>query len=153
MISHSNIIAVATSVESKTKAFNDRDATIISYLPLAHTLERNVFNICIFYWTKIGVYSGDILKLTEDLGYLKPTIFISVPWLFNKMHDKIKAKMDKATGLKKKLIQKAINSKLKNLHHKGKYTHWFYDRLIFNKVWAIVGGKIKLMLTGSAPIS
>ena len=56
---------------------------------MAHIMEKSTFNSCLYYGLKIGVYSGNVWKLTEDLKILKPTIFISVPWLFNKIHYKI----------------------------------------------------------------
>ena len=50
------------------------------------------------------------------------------------------------------LISKGIKSKLNNLHKKGETKHWLYDALIFNKVKKVLGGRVKKMATGSAPI-
>jgi len=46
-----------------------------------------------------------------------------------------------------------LDVKLDNLHSKGKTKHWFYDTLVFGKVKKILGGKVKTLFTGSAPIS
>jgi len=43
---------------------------------------------------RIGYYQGDPLKLTEDCAMLKPSFFPSVPRLFNRIYDKIKANLD-----------------------------------------------------------
>jgi len=59
-----------------------------------------------------GFFGGNVLKLTEDIGILKPTFFASVPRLFNKFYDKINAKLNEATGPKSWLVQKALASKL-----------------------------------------
>ena len=48
---------------------------------------------------KIGFFGGNVLKLTEDMGILKPTFFPSVPRLFNRIHGKIKDKFKEATGV------------------------------------------------------
>ena len=48
---------------------------------------------------KIGFYGGDVLKLKEDLADLKPTIFPSVPRLYNKFYDAIKGKLNALTGV------------------------------------------------------
>lgn len=67
------------------------DDVIISYLPLAHSMEQSFINYALAGGLKYGFYSGDILKLMDDIQALKPTIFPSVPRLFNKMYDKITA--------------------------------------------------------------
>jgi len=60
----------------------------------------------------MGYYQGDPLKLVEDCGVLQPTIFPSVPRLYNKIYNKIKIGMDSATGCKKWLINSGIASKM-----------------------------------------
>lgn len=72
--------------------FNDDDVHI-SYLPMPHILERAVFNMTINYGLKLGVYSGDVKKLLEDIQILRPTFFVSVPRLLNKIHDSLKGKI------------------------------------------------------------
>lgn len=42
---------------------------------------------------------------------------------------------------------------MNNLHKKAIVNHWFYDSLIFNKTKAVLGGNVRIMATGSAPIS
>jgi len=51
-----------------------------------------------------GFFGGNVMKLTEDIGILKPTFFASVPRLFNKFYDKIKAKLNAETGAKGWLV-------------------------------------------------
>jgi len=58
-----------------------------------------------------------------------------------------------ATGVKKWLVDKAVAAKLYNLHAGLGFTHGFYDALIFGKMKKILGGNLRIMLTGSAPIS
>ena len=101
----------------------------------------------------IGYYSGDPAKLIEDLQALKPTIFPSVPRLFLRVYDSIQSKIKEATGVKATLVQKAIASKLHYLENGSYYTHKIYDTLVFNKMKGIIGGNVRLMITGSAPIS
>lgn len=89
---------------------------------------------------KCGFYSGDPLKLIEDFGLLKPTLFASVPRLFNKIAATIQGKFKEATGCGAWLINKAVTAKLENLKSTGVTTHSIYDRLIFNKVKMALGG-------------
>jgi len=55
--------------------------------------------------------------------------------------------------LKKWLFNKGLASKQNNLETKGSTNHCFYDKLLFNKMRQLLGGRVRLMLTGSAPLS
>lgn len=101
---------------------------------------------------RIGYFSGDPLKLMEDCAILQPTFFPSVPRLYNKIYGKLIDKFKEATGIKGSLINTAVSSKLAKLQSGGGFTHCLYDKIVFNKVKAMLGGKVKVMLTGSAPI-
>lgn len=101
---------------------------------------------------KIGFFGGNVLKLTEDCAILKPTFFPSVPRLYNKIYGRIKDKFKDATGCKAKLVNSAVTTKVANYENGKGVTHCFYDKLVFSKVKALLGGKVKVMLTGSAPI-
>ena len=102
---------------------------------------------------KCGFYAGNTLKLTEDIGMLAPTLFPSVPRLYNKIYGKIKDGLDGAKGVKGWLANKAVNAKLANLKAGKGFNHGIYDKLVFKKMKALLGGKIRLMITGSAPIA
>jgi len=76
-----------------------------------------------------------------------------VPRLYNRIYGKIKDKLALATGIKKTLVDKAVAAKLAGLKSSGKVTHCLWDKLVFNKVKAMLGGRVRFMITGSAPIS
>jgi len=57
------------------------------------------------------------------------------------------------TGFKSNMAKKAVTAKLENLHENCSYTHWWYDSLVFNKMKSVMGGRVRLMMTASAPIS
>ena len=105
------------------------------------------------YGVKIGFFGGDVLKLVDDIKALKPTVFPSVPRLYNRIYGKIKDGLNQATGIKKWLADKAVESKLHYLRNGEGFHHKFYDAIVFSKMKALLGGNIRLMLTGSAPIS
>lgn len=102
---------------------------------------------------KCGFFGGDTLKLTQDIQLLRPTVFPSVPRLYNKIYSKIKDGLSSKTGLIKWLADKAVASKLETLRSGGGLTHAFYDAIIFKKMKDLLGGNIRIMVTGSAPIS
>ena len=151
MITHQNIICSYKSACDRLE-FLPSD-TYISYLPMAHIMERLVVQVLMKYNVTIFFYSGDILKLKEDLAVFKPTIFVSVPRLFNKFHDSIKAGINEKQGFIRKLVDTAIDLKIQRLLNRGKYTHAFYDLVVFKKFKNVLGGNVRVMVTGSAPIS
>lgn len=99
-----------------------------------------------------GFYQGDPLKLTEDCQVLKPAFFPSVPRLYNRIYGKITSTLEQAGSCKKWLIDKALATKQANLAATGATTHGCYDKLVFSKTAAILGGNVRKMVTGSAPI-
>jgi long-chain acyl-CoA synthetase len=71
----------------------------------------------------------------------------------NKFYDAIQGSLKSQTGLKAKLIEKACRVKLENLYNGTKYTHSLYDTLVFKKIKQVLGGRVRLSVTASAPIS
>lgn len=86
MISHGNLGAVVNGISHAGIHLHTTDR-YLSYLPLAHTLERIVTAYCLAAGACIGFYQGDVKKLVDDLQTLRPTIFVSVPRLFNRMYE------------------------------------------------------------------
>lgn len=84
---------------------------------------------------------------------LKPTFFPSVPRLYNKIFGQIKANFDALSGCKAWLVNKAVATKKAKLTETGIFTDGCYDKLVFKKVKLLMGGNVRMMLTGSAPIS
>ena len=154
MISHGNIASVAACLDyvDGLNNISDKD-THLSYLPLAHVLERIVVNAFLLKGAAIGFYGGDVQKLKEDLSALKPSFFVSVPRLYNRFYDLIHANIKKLTGVKRMLADRAVASKLYYLKNGCHYRYKLYDRLVFNRMKEAFGGKVQVMLTGSAPIS
>ena len=125
---------------------------IISYLPYPHSFEQVLAFFSIMKGMKIGYYQGDPLKLTEDCALLKPALFPSVPRLYSRIYTKIKERLDGLTGCKGWLAQNALRTKLQSLREGPTYSDGCYDALVFRKIAALLGGEVKLMITGSAPI-
>jgi len=152
MVTEKNLMAECAGIMRAGLSFS-HDDILLSYLPLPHMLERIVSYIGIIYGIQYGFYQGDVLKLTEDIAVLRPTIFVSVPRLFSRFYDVIQAKIKDLTGMKKRITEAGLRAKTANLRSAGSYTHAIYDRLVFNKMKGVLGGRVRLMITGSAPIS
>jgi long-chain acyl-CoA synthetase len=151
MLSHGNLVSLVAGIESSLTMIN-KDTVYLSYLPLAHVFEKCIFTQLTYLGANYGIFGGDVLKLKDDLAILKPTAFVSVPRLFNKFYDVIRGKMSELTGCKASLSKKALSTKLANID-KGQYSHFIYDKLVFNKMKQVLGGRVEILLSGSAPLA
>jgi len=103
--------SINTRIISHGSLGSQKDDCYISYLPAAHSFEQGLFAMSVAYKFRIGHYGGNVLKLTEDMGILKPTIFPSVPRLYNRIYGKIKDKFKAKKGILGALVKRAVASK------------------------------------------
>lgn len=122
-------------------------------MPYAHVFEQWLFHSSTYSGQKVGFYRGDPLKIVDDVALLKPTFFVSVPRLYNRIYDKLNAKLRDLKGPKKWMAQRGMGSKTKRFNSNGSSNHWFWDKLVFNKFKNALGGHVKFMITGAAPIA
>lgn len=95
-LSHKNILASCYTIIPYAEL--NREESCISYLPYPHSFEQVLTFYSIVVGSKIGYYSGDPAKLTDDCALLRPALFPSVPRLFNRIYSKIKERLDGLTG-------------------------------------------------------
>ncbi|KAJ2003915.1 medium-chain fatty acid-CoA ligase faa2 [Coemansia thaxteri] len=124
----------------------------LSYLPLAHIYERFSEIYVMSSGGKIGVFSGNILNVVDDLQTLAPNVFTSVPRLLNRIYDRLVAGTIHAPGLTGVIARRAVADKMANLAAGKGNTHAFWDRILFRKIRALLGGNLEFVLSGSAPI-
>ncbi|EKM55531.1 uncharacterized protein PHACADRAFT_256225 [Phanerochaete carnosa HHB-10118-sp] len=124
----------------------------MGFLPLAHIYGRMIEAIVIARGGTIGYWSGDPLRLLEDAQVLQPTFFPAVPRVFNRIYQAGMAAAQ-LPGVKGALFRRALEVKLSRFHATGQTTHALWDRLVFKKIQVVLGGKVKLLSTGSAPMS
>ncbi|KAI6652306.1 Long-chain-fatty-acid--CoA ligase 5 [Oopsacas minuta] len=154
MLTHRNLISVcsaATSILNSDQPVTPDDE-YLSYLPLAHVFERIMQVNLLMHGARICFFQGDVKLLLNDLAACKPTIFASVPRLLNRIYDKTMVAVN-ASPIKKKLFQMAMRSKQADIE-KGiicKTTIW--DTLVFKKIQAGLGGRVRVAVTGAAPLS
>ena len=63
--------------------------------------------------------NGDVLKVKDDLAFIKPTIFVAVPRLFNRIVESVQKKFDDVGGVKGCLAKNGVSSKINSLHNSG----------------------------------
>ncbi|XP_076947193.1 long chain acyl-CoA synthetase 7, peroxisomal-like [Bidens hawaiensis] len=150
VLTHENLIA---SVAASTLMIKFYSSDIyISYLPLAHIYERANQIMSVYCGLAVGFYQGDNLKLMDDLAVLRPTIFCSVPRLHNRIYAGIVNAVNTSGVLKQRLFNAAYNSK-KQAIMSGRKPSPIWDRLVFNKIKAKMGGRVRFLGSGASPLS
>ncbi|KAL2490534.1 Long chain acyl-CoA synthetase 7 [Abeliophyllum distichum] len=150
VLSHGNLIASVAGMTHSIK-FHPSDI-YISYLPLAHIYERSYEIMSVYFGVAVGFYQGDNMKLMDDLAALRPTIFASVPRLYNRIYAGITNAVKTSGVLKERLFNAAYNSK-KQAVMSGRKPSPMWDRLVFNKIKDKLGGRVRLMSSGASPLS
>ncbi|EPY82186.1 long-chain-fatty-acid--CoA ligase 5 isoform 3 [Camelus ferus] len=153
MITHENVVSnVAAFLRFMEYSFEPTPEDVaISYLPLAHMFERVVQAVVFSSGAKVGFFQGDIRLLPDDMKTLRPTLFPAVPRLLNRVYDKVQN--EARTPLKKFLLNLAISCKLSEVKRGIIRRDSFWDKLIFSKIQESLGGKVRFLVTGAAPIS
>ena len=151
MITHQNITAYISGVSTLAEIYEGD--THISYLPLPHIFERVVWSLILNTRAKSAIFNGDPKRLVEDLQIIKPNFLMSVPRIYNKFTDAIKGGFAQLPPEKKAFVDKAVETKLKNLKEKGELAHPQFDDPVFSNVRNMFGGRVRAMVSGSAPLS
>uniref|UniRef100_A0AAR2IGD6 Long-chain-fatty-acid--CoA ligase n=1 Tax=Pygocentrus nattereri TaxID=42514 RepID=A0AAR2IGD6_PYGNA len=153
MLTHENVIADAASfVKSFESAFTPLPTDVsISFLPLAHMFERVVQTVLYGAGGRVGFFQGDIRLLPDDMKTLQPTVFPVVPRLLNRVYDRVQSGAQ--TPFKKWLLNFAIERKHAEVKQGIIRNDSIWDKFIFHKVQESLGGRVRVMVTGAAPIS
>ncbi|OMO79742.1 AMP-dependent synthetase/ligase [Corchorus capsularis] len=158
LISNDSIVTLTAGVKCLLESVNEEltaKDVYLSYLPLAHIFDRVIEELFILHGASIGFWRGDVKLLVEDIGELKPTIFCAVPRVLDRIYSGLLQKISGGGLLKKKLFDVAYSYKFFNMR-KGQ-THGeaspICDKIVFNKVKQGLGGNVRLILSGAAPLS
>ncbi|KAJ2458797.1 medium-chain fatty acid-CoA ligase faa2 [Coemansia sp. RSA 2424] len=124
----------------------------LSFLPMAHCFERLVVYTGLLGGGSVGFYSGNVLNIADDAQALRPHVIAGVPRLFNRIYDRIAAATINAPGMTGIIARTAIRQKLERLEAGQGIKHAFWDRIVCNKVREFFGGRLDMLISGSAPI-
>jgi len=160
IISHGNYRAMLDMVH-QTATIEGDDLSYL-YLPLAHSfallIQLGSFDLgaTLAYWER------DPLKILPNLAELKPTYFPSVPRIFEKIYTAASSGMQKEGGLKKLIFDRAIKvgAKMRAVERSGRKPGFllsreyaFADKKVLSKIRNLFGGRLRLAVSGAAPIN
>ena len=157
-ISHSNFMdELNPAVKILDNLFDTTGASTLLFLPLAHVFARIIQVGCVMKRVKVG-HSADVKNLVDDLGAFRPTFILSVPRVFEKVFNSASQKAH-ADG-KGKIFDAAAETAIaySQAQDKGgasfglKAKHLLFDRLVFGKLRAVLGGQVQYAVSGGAPL-
>ncbi|XP_046405345.1 long-chain-fatty-acid--CoA ligase 5 isoform X2 [Ischnura elegans] len=153
MLSHENVVSAVCAVILQLGDHRPtRSDIMISFLPLAHMLERCCETGMYMVGGAVGFYSGDIRKLSDDMKALRPTVSPAVPRLLNRIYDKVISEVS-TSFIKRAMFNMALSSKESEIKRGIIRRNSFWDKLVFRKVQESMGGQLRLMIVGSAPLA
>lgn len=160
MISHRNYYCM-TAVVDEMEDFTAEGDTMLLYLPLAHNFGR-LMHLSGPYAGFTIAFLADPLQAPAALLQVRPTVFPSVPRVYEKIHTAVVAKFDEARGPRRRLVDWALRVGRQEslLRREGKplppllaLQHRLAGALVFAKVKARLGGRLRLPISGGAPLS
>ena len=160
MITHRNYYEMVGAVDDVPE-FIGPDDVILLYLPLAHNFGRCLHLLAAYVGCTIA-FCPDPLRVAEVAPAVKPTVLPSVPRVYEKVHTAVQASFDEATGVKRRLIDWAleVGKRVSELKQQGKpvpewlaFQHRLADKLVYSKVKAKLGGRLRLPISGGAPLA
>jgi long-chain acyl-CoA synthetase len=160
VISHGNYRAMLDMVHA-TSVIEDEDLTYL-YLPLAHSFALLIQFGSFDLGATIAYWERDPLKIMPNLAELKPTYFPSVPRIFEKIYTAATSGMEKEGGLKKAIFDWSIRvgGKMRATERAGRKPGFllrkqyeFADKQVLSKIRGLFGGRLRLAVSGAAPIN
>ncbi|XP_043204454.1 long-chain-fatty-acid--CoA ligase 1-like isoform X2 [Amphibalanus amphitrite] len=153
MLTHENLVAdVGAVLIQLGECAPDHTDTLISFLPLAHMLERVCETAMYMQGGSVGFFLGDIRALMDDMKHLRPTLMPVVPRLLNRIYDKVWSNVA-GSKFKTRMLQWALDAKEAEIKRGIIRNDSFWDRLVLKKVRDSLGGRVRLMVVGSAPMA
>jgi long-chain acyl-CoA synthetase len=159
MLTHSNIVSNVIDTGEKY-SFDERDVSL-SVLPLSHIFERSAMYLYIFNGMRV-FYAESIERVPENLQEVRPTIFVGVPRIFEKVYARAKLKAAQSSRLKEKIFDAAIDvgkdyalrtEKRQPISFLLGAKHAMADRIVFSKFREFFGGRLRCCITGGAALS
>jgi long-chain acyl-CoA synthetase len=162
MLTHANLVS---NVLASGKAFNNSFGpydTALSFLPLCHSFERTAGHNFMLYAGATIAYAESVEKVPENMLEVRPTVMCSVPRLYEKMYARINEKVAADPPLRRRIFAWAMGVGRRVFRHTVEGTppglllrlqFALADKLVFSKIKARTGGRLRVFISGGAPLA
>ncbi|MEJ2538720.1 MAG: long-chain fatty acid--CoA ligase [Gemmatimonadota bacterium] len=156
MLTHRNIYSNVVA-SGRVLHIRDDDVTV-SFLPLSHIFQRMVDYLLLSQGCVLA-RAHEIRTVGADLALVRPTVQVAVPRVYEKVYNGV---MERAQGIKRTLLvwAKGVGRRWAEARLEGRSTgavtrfqYRLADRLVFSKIRAAVGGRVRFFISGSAPLN
>lgn len=158
MITHGNLVNLSLNIlHSEMQEVLTRDSSTILFIPLAHIFARFISFQTLASGSKVG-HTPDVKQLVPDLKSFQPNFLLAVPRVFEKVYNS--ALLNAQEGGKGKIFERGAEiavdySKAKEAGSIGiglRLKHWIFDKLLYSKIRAAMGGNVKDAISGGGPL-
>ena len=156
MLTHRNL---ASNVVASTEVFPflPEDRTV-SFLPWAHVYGQVADLHIILSAGSSTAFNDNSERLLEDLAEVRPTMLIAVPRIFNRIYEGVRAQLAGRSRMIRALFDAGLAASIRRRHGESltlreRVVRFLADRLVFAKIRARFGGRLKYVLSGSAALS
>jgi len=160
VLSHGNLLAMVDGFAEIGIYRHGRDSVLV-WLPLPHILGRFIISSCIYTGNRWD-FAESIEKVMDNLREVRPTVFFSVPRLYEKIHTTMLTGLADASPVKKRVFDFCMDAgnrfseckKKKEKPSPGTRVRYaLAERLLFRRIHALFGGRLRYAISGGAPIS
>ena len=142
MLTHSNFLSNCAGIREELP-ITDEDLTL-SFLPLSHVFERCAGYYFVLFAGGTIAYAENMETVPVNLLEVRPTILTAVPRFYEKLYERVQESVQASSFIKRKIFAWAVKVGHQNL---------IADRLVFSKLRARLGGRLRFGVSGSAPLS
>ncbi|GLC68457.1 hypothetical protein PLESTF_000693600 [Pleodorina starrii] len=106
-LTHSAVVAAVASLAGALQHYNEwvgPGDSMLSYLPLAHIFDRVSEETCIAAGASIGYWSGDVARVADDAAALKPSVFIGVPRVYDRVFETVQHRLSRVNRLRRSIF-------------------------------------------------
>jgi len=156
MLTHKNLVTAAVRVKSQI----GEEDTVLLFLPLAHSFARIVHHSAAFHGATLALVS-DVARLPDAIAASRPTILPAVPRVYEKIHAGVLAEIERSSPAKRAIGRWALHvgSRASRKRRAGealaaplRLQQQVADRLVFAKIRGRLGGRLRLGVSGAAPL-
>jgi long-chain acyl-CoA synthetase len=159
MLTHRNVLS---NVQALIPLFgiNENDV-LVSFLPLCHMFERTGGYYCVLMAGGAIAYAESVQTIREDVQLARPTVMIVVPRVLEKVYGAVREKVESGPALSRALMISTLRTYSRYARRKAGnqpispwlgFKHWLLGKLVVSKLTQLGGGRLRLLVSGSAPL-